>query len=124
VAALVGLCIYVLATAGYGLVTRGRPEGSPVGIGLSLAAVVVMPLLALGKRRAASQIGSEALEGDAASSLTCGYMAATVLVGLALNALLGWWWAEDVAALVFLVWLVGEIREAIEEAREAIGPED
>jgi divalent metal cation (Fe/Co/Zn/Cd) transporter len=116
--ALIGLSVYVLATAGYGLVTRSHPEGSPVGIGVSLAAVVVMPLLVLGKRRVAKRLGSEALKGDAASSLTCGYMAGTVLVGLVLDALFGWWWAEDVAALVFLVWLIGETREAIEDARE------
>jgi divalent metal cation (Fe/Co/Zn/Cd) transporter len=121
--ALSGLCVYVLATAGYGLVTRSRPEASPVGIGVSLAAVVVMPLLALTKRLLAERIDSEALRGDAASSLTCGYMAATVLVGLVLDALLGWWWAEDVATVVFLVWLIGEAREALAEAREATGPE-
>ena len=66
----------------------------------------------------AKRIESGALRGDAASSLTCGYMAATVLVGLALNALFHWWWAEDIAAFVFLFWLVQETREALEEARE------
>jgi divalent metal cation (Fe/Co/Zn/Cd) transporter len=117
--ALGGLCVYVLVTAGYGLFARAQPASSPVGIGVSLAAAVVMPLLALAKRRVATRIGSEALKGDAASSLTCGYMAATVLVGLVLDALLGWWWAEDVAALVFLVWLLGETREAFDDARGA-----
>ncbi|MBV9358128.1 MAG: cation transporter, partial [Chloroflexi bacterium] len=102
--ALSGLCVYVLVTAGFGLLAREQPASSPLGIGVALAAVVVMPLLALGKRRVAARIGSDALKGDAASSLTCGYMAATVLVGLLLNALLGWWWVEHVAALVFLVW--------------------
>lgn len=52
-----------------------------------------------------------------ASSLTCGYMAGTVLVVLLLNAILGWWWDGDVAALMFLLWLLGETREAMEEAR-------
>jgi divalent metal cation (Fe/Co/Zn/Cd) transporter len=112
------LCFYVLGTAIFGLVTHSMPESSPVGIGVSIAAVIVMPWLAITKRRIAKRIESGALRGDAASSLTCGYMAATVLVGLALNALFHWWWAEDIAALVFLFWLVQETREALEEARE------
>jgi divalent metal cation (Fe/Co/Zn/Cd) transporter len=116
-AALALLCLYVLASAIYGLVARAKPESSPVGIAVSAAAVVVMPWLAWTKRRLAVRLDSGALRGDAASSLTCGYMAATVLVGLVLNALLGWWWAEDAAALVFLFWLAGETREALEEAR-------
>ena len=116
------LCFYVLGTAIYGLVAHSMPESSPVGIGISIAAVIVMPWLAITKRRIAKRIESGALRGDAASSLTCGYMAATVLGGLALNALFHWWWAEDIAALVFLFWLVQETREALEEART--GKED
>ncbi len=117
--ALAVLCAYVLATAIYGLVTQERPESSPVGIALAIAAMLVMPWLAFTKRRIAGQIDSEALRADAACSLTCGYMAGTVLLGLALNAALHWWWAEDVAALGFLFWLLGETREAFEEARES-----
>lgn len=112
------LCIYVLVASIFGLVTDAKPESSPVGIAISLAAVVVMPWLGFAKRRIAGRIDSDALRGDAAESFTCGYMAATVLVGLLLNALFRWWWAEDVAALVFLFWLVGETREALEEAQE------
>jgi divalent metal cation (Fe/Co/Zn/Cd) transporter len=111
------LCVYVLVSALYGLFTHAKPESSAVGIALAAAAVLVMPWLAFRKRRVAGRIGSGALRGDAANSLTCGYMAATVLVGLLLNALLGWWWAEYVAALVFLVWLVLETREVFAEAR-------
>ena len=116
--ALALLCLYVLGTSTYGLLTRARPEGSLVGILVSAAAVVVMPLLGVTKRRLAARLASSALRGDAASSFTCGYMAATVLLGVGLNALFHWWWAEDVAALVFLFWLVGETREAFAEERE------
>jgi divalent metal cation (Fe/Co/Zn/Cd) transporter len=77
-----------------------------------------MPALAVAKRRLAVRLDSAALRGDAASSLTCAAMAATVLVGLMLTARFQWWWAEDVAALVFLFWLVGETREALEAARQ------
>ena len=75
-----------------------------------------MPWLAVVKRRIAGHIQSEALAGDAVSSITCAYMAGTVLVGLVFNALFGWWWVENVAALLFLVWLLRETWEAFEEA--------
>ena len=119
--ALALLCLYVAIGAALGLLTRTRPEGSLVGIGLSVAALVVMPLLARRKRAIAARIESAALRGDAACSMTCAYMAATLLVGLALNAALGWWWAEDVAALGLLYWLIGEAREALAGARAGRG---
>lgn len=112
------LCVYVLASAIYGFIARARPETSPVGIVIAATAVLVMPWLGITKRRLATSLDSGALRGDAASSFTCAYMAATVLAGLVLNALFHWWWAEDLAALVFLFWLVGETREAFEEAQE------
>jgi divalent metal cation (Fe/Co/Zn/Cd) transporter len=84
---------------------------------VSLAAAVFMPWLFLRKRQLGQALDSSALREEAASSLTCGYMAAAVLIGVALNALGGWWWAEDLAALVFLVWLARETREALTEAR-------
>lgn len=118
------LCLYVLGSAIFGLLTQEKPDSSPVGITIALAAVLVMPGLGIAKRRIAARIDSGALRGDAASSFTCGYMAATVLVGLVLNALFHWWWAEDGAALVFLVWLGLETREALEEARERTAPDD
>ncbi|TMD41323.1 MAG: hypothetical protein E6I90_13995 [Chloroflexi bacterium] len=111
----------VLFTSIYGLVTRSRSEGSAIGIAISASAILVMPWLAFTKRRIAARIDSGALRGDAASSLTCGYMAGAVLVGVLLNTLFHWWWAEDVAALVFLIFLFQETREALEEAR---GDED
>jgi divalent metal cation (Fe/Co/Zn/Cd) transporter len=118
---LVLLCAYVLASAAYGLLTQRRPQSSLPGIVIALVALAVMPGLGLTKRRLAERLGSRALRGDAASSFTCGYMAATVLAGLVLNAVAHWWWAEDVAALVFLGWLGLETREALEEAREGPG---
>ena len=118
---LVLLCVYVLVTAAYGLITQARPDSSLAGIIISIAALIVMPVLGVTKRRIASRIDSSALRGDAASSFTCGYMAGAVLLGVGLNALFHWWWAEDVASLLFLFWLVGETREALEEAREGQG---
>ena len=115
------LCVYVLVTAVYGLLTRSKPEISILGIGISSAAVLIMPLLAISKRRISNQIHSDVLAGDAVNSITCAYMAGTVLTGLLLNFLLGWWWIEDIAALVFLIWLVRETWEAFEEAQN--GPD-
>jgi divalent metal cation (Fe/Co/Zn/Cd) transporter len=77
-----------------------------------------MPYLALNKRRISKRIDSAALAGDAANSITCAIMAGTVLVGLVLNTLFGLWWAEYIASLIFLIWLIQETREVFEEARE------
>jgi divalent metal cation (Fe/Co/Zn/Cd) transporter len=110
------LCIYVLISSIYGLLVHTQAESSLVGIGVSLAAVVIMPFLAFRKKRVAKTLRSAALAEDATASITCAYMAGTVLIGLLLNALFHWWWVEDVAALAFLFWLGRETWEAFEEA--------
>ena len=111
------LCVYVLSSTIYGLIVHSKPESTLTGIAISAAAVLIMPYLAVAKRHIANRIHSEALADDAVESITCAYMAGTVLIGLALNALFGWWWAEHIAALLFLVWLGRETWEAFEEAR-------
>ncbi len=118
------LCIYVLATAVYGLFTRTHPESSLAGITISIAALLVMSGLGFTKRRLAARLESAALRGDADSSFTCGYMAGAVLLGVGLNALFGWWCAEDVASVLFPSWLVGETPEALEEAYGGHGDHD
>jgi divalent metal cation (Fe/Co/Zn/Cd) transporter len=114
---LVGGALFVLAgytilQSAVAILLRIEPERSLLGIGLALAAVVGMPILARTKRNVANAIGSAALRGDAACSLTCAYMAATLLGGLALNALFGWWWADPIAALGIVYFLIREGREA------------
>lgn len=118
---LVLLCLYVGVGAGVALFTRAEPDRSYAGIAIALAAVVGMPLLARRKRMIAAEIDSAALRGDAACSITCAYMAGTLLVGLALTAAFGWWWADSVAALGLLYWLGREAREALEGARAGRG---
>jgi len=118
---LVLLCVYVVVTAALSLVLREKPDSSFAGISLSVVALVLMPILARRKRVLADRIGSAALRGDAACSITCAYMAGALLVGLALNAAFGWWWADPIAALVLLYWLQGEAREAIAGARSGGG---
>jgi divalent metal cation (Fe/Co/Zn/Cd) transporter len=112
------LCVYVFSSSVYGLLTHAKPESSVIGIGVSAAALVIMPYLAVTKRRISKRIDSDALAADATNSITCASMAGTVLAGLVLNRLFGLWWVEYLAALLFLVWLIRETLEAFEEARE------
>lgn len=119
--ALALLCAYILITTALSLLTRTHADSSPVGIALALAAVIGMPALAWRKRAIATPLGSAALRGDAACSITCASMAGALLVGLTLNSLFGWWWADSLAALCLLYWLASEAREAIEGARAGHG---
>ncbi len=111
------LCVYVVATSVAGVATQTHPEGSIAGLLVAAAAVVIMPLLVRSKRRIAGEIGSAALRADAACSVTCAYMAAALLLGVLATTILGWWWADYPAAMMLLVWLVPETREAFEKAR-------
>jgi divalent metal cation (Fe/Co/Zn/Cd) transporter len=113
---LILLCAYIVATSLGGLLLGLKPEGSILGIAVSGAALVVMPLLALAKRRANREIGSASLRADIAETITCAYLAAITLVGIALSSLLGFWWLQYVAAVALLIWLVPETREALEAA--------
>ena len=115
---LVLLCGYLVFVSVAGLVLRLHPEGSVLGVAVSGVAVLVMPILAWRKRRVNAILDSAALRADIAETVTCAYMAAATLGGTALNLLAGWWWAEYVAALALLVFILMEAREAIEAARE------
>jgi divalent metal cation (Fe/Co/Zn/Cd) transporter len=111
------LCAYIVATAARALVAGAHPDPSIPGLVLAAASVIAMPPLAGAKRRVADRIGSAALRGDAVCSLTCGAMAAALLAGLALHLAFGWWWAQPVASLGFLRWLIPEARNALAAAR-------
>jgi divalent metal cation (Fe/Co/Zn/Cd) transporter len=115
------LCVYVVLVALAGFVARLHPESSIVGIAIAIVAVAGMPVLARQKRAIAKQLDSAALRGDAACSITCAYMAATLLIGLVFNMAFGWWWADGIAALCLLYWLVGEALEALAGARAGHG---
>jgi Predicted Co/Zn/Cd cation transporters len=114
---LYGLIIYIVASSGWSLLTQSRPESSTPGLLLAVAALLVMPVLWRWRRRLAEALDSPALRGDAACSLVCIYMAATLLAGLLLNRLFGWWWADPVAGLLMIWWIFGEAREALDAAR-------
>jgi divalent metal cation (Fe/Co/Zn/Cd) transporter len=114
---LFGLALYIIASSAYALLTQSRPQVSWWGTGLAIAAAIIMPLLWQGKLQVARQIGSAALKADAMCSITCAYMSFTLLVGLLLNTFFGLWWADSLAALVLVYFIVREGREALHEAR-------
>lgn len=106
---LVLLCAYLLTTSVAALVARLEPRESWIGLGVSAAAVMVMPLLDWRKRVANRTIGSSALRVDVAETITCAYMAGATLVGVTLSTVAGLWWAEYVAAFA-LLFFVGRRR--------------
>jgi divalent metal cation (Fe/Co/Zn/Cd) transporter len=114
---LFALAVYIVADSAFALLTQTRPEASWWGVGLAIAAAIIMPLLWQGKLRVARRIGSAALKADAACSVTCAYMSLTLLAGLLLNRLTSWWWADSLAGLALVYFLVREGREAWHEAR-------
>lgn len=107
------LAVYVVAQAGWILWRQAAPEESPLGIALAVASLIVMPLVAWGKLRAAREVGSSALRAEARETLACSYLSAALLLGLAAHALAGWWWADPLAALLMVPWLVREGLEGL-----------
>lgn len=85
-------------------------------LGLAIASVIVMPIIATAKRRIGTAIGSEALKAEASCTWVCAYMSATLLFGLLVTKYLGGWWADPLAALGILYWIVGEGRESFDRA--------
>lgn len=106
------LAVYVAVQSVYTLITQSRPEASIWGVGLALLSLIIMPVLGKLKLRVADQIHSRALHADAFESIACAYLSFTLLLGLAANYFFGWWWADPVAALVMLYFIVREAREA------------
>jgi divalent metal cation (Fe/Co/Zn/Cd) transporter len=96
------LAAYVAFESVESLFRHQAPQVSYFGIGFSVLCLVVMPLLARAKRRIASRLQSGALEADSRQSSICAYLAGILLGGLALNALLGWWWTDPLAALIMV----------------------
>ncbi|MFN8647519.1 MAG: cation transporter [Gemmatimonadales bacterium] len=107
-----GLAAYVSWDAVATLLTRTAPDRSPVGIALASASLVVMPLLAGAKRRVALSLESRALVAEARQTTICTWLSAILLGGLLLNQVLGWWWADPLAALVMVPLILKEGREA------------
>jgi divalent metal cation (Fe/Co/Zn/Cd) transporter len=114
---LVALCAYVVLSSIAGLALQVKPEASVLGVAVTVAALIAMPVLARAKRRVNEVVDSPSLRADIAETVSCAYLAGVTLAGLLLSMWLGWWWIQYVAALTLLLWLVPETREAIEEWR-------
>ena len=110
--ALWALVVYIIVVSGATLAFRVHPGASPLGIAITAAALVVMAVLWRWRLALADRLGSAALRGDAACSAVCLYLSATTLAGLVLNAVLGWWWADPLAAVALTWWIAGEARES------------
>jgi divalent metal cation (Fe/Co/Zn/Cd) transporter len=106
------LSAYVAVEALRSLAAVDRPAVSWVGIGLSIVTLATMPALATAKARVADALGSSATKSESRQTTLCAYLSAALLVGLGLNALLGWWWADPVTAL-------GIAGVALKEGRDA-----
>lgn len=106
--AFFALAVYVLIQAGYILLARARPDRSIPGIVWLAATLVAMLLLAAGKRQTGARLGNAVLMTEARVTLIDAYLAAAVLAGLVLNALLKWWWADPLAGLVIVYYGIRE----------------
>jgi divalent metal cation (Fe/Co/Zn/Cd) transporter len=114
-ASFVALAVYVLVDAAITLINGDHPESSALGLAVAACALVIMPGLAVAKRRTGRLLGSRALIADAAETLACAWLSATALVGVGLNAAFGWGWADPVAALILVPLILNEAREAFED---------
>ena len=95
-----GLAVFVSVDAVRSLLGAGEAEHSTTGLVLAAVSLAVMPLLSYGQRKAGRELGSQSAVADSKQTLLCTYLSAVLLVGLALNSLLGWTWADPIAALL------------------------
>jgi divalent metal cation (Fe/Co/Zn/Cd) transporter len=108
-----GLAVYVTVDSLRALLGHGEAQPSRIGIALAAVSVAVMPVLSWAQRRAGRELGSLSAVADSKQTLLCTYLSAAVLIGLVLNAALGWWWADPLVALGLAVVAVREGREAL-----------
>jgi divalent metal cation (Fe/Co/Zn/Cd) transporter len=107
------IALYVVYDAGRTLLgLDAEPHPSTLGLTITVLSLVVMPTLAWGKRRVAARLGSAALQADASETQLCTYLSAVVLIGLAANDLVGWWWMDPMAGLVVAALAIKEGRAA------------
>ncbi len=112
-ALLFALAAFVAVISVTSLPGYGEPKPTFLGIAILVAAAVIMPWLAKEKRRLSGATGSAALRADAAQSAVCAYLSLMALGGLAINAIWHARWADPVAALAVLPFIVWEGREAM-----------
>ncbi len=103
---------YVTVQAAFDVLGGAEAEPSRIGVVLAVVSLIVMPMLALAKRSTGQQLGSATVTADSQQTWLCSYLSAVMLIGLLLNATLGWWWADPLAALVIAALAVREGRQA------------
>jgi divalent metal cation (Fe/Co/Zn/Cd) transporter len=101
------LAPYIAVAALAQLLTATPPRASWVGVALAAIGMILMPVFGRAKRRLGVEAGSAATSGEGSQHLICAALSATILTGLVLNATLGWWWADPVAALILAVASLG-----------------
>jgi len=106
------LAAYVTVESARSLLSGVPAEHSTVGVVLAAVSLAVMPGLSHAQRRAGRELGSASAVADSKQTLLCTYLSGVLLVGLLLNSLLGWYWADPVVALVIAAVAVKEGREA------------
>ena len=117
---LIGVTFVALAVDSIrDLATQDRPGQSIPGLAVTAAALVVMPVLAVAKRRTGRALGNRTLVADSAETAFCALTSAAALLGVGLNAWLGWWWADPAAALIIAALAVKEDIECWEGEDEA-----
>ncbi|WP_314646750.1 cation transporter [uncultured Microbacterium sp.] len=110
--AFFALAAYVTVDAVISLASQEGPEHSPFGLGITALSLVIMPLLAWFEVRTGRELDSKSVMADAKQLILCIYLSGAVFIGLVLNSLLGWWWADSVAALVVAFLAIREGLEA------------
>ncbi|MBD0338378.1 MAG: hypothetical protein ICV67_03725 [Thermoleophilia bacterium] len=106
------LAPYVAVEAVRALAAGHEPDVSPLGIGLTIASAISMPLFGVAKRRVGRRLGSSATVSEGAQNMLCAYLSLAVLAGLAGNAAAGWWWLDAIAALLIAFVALREGRAA------------
>jgi divalent metal cation (Fe/Co/Zn/Cd) transporter len=106
------LAAYVTVDAARALTGIGEAERSVPGIVIAALSLAVMPFLSAAQRRAGRELGSPSAVADSKQTLLCTYLSAVLLIGLVLNATLGWTWADPIAAVVIAAIAIKEGRDA------------
>ena len=116
--AFIAIAIYVASASSLSLATQARPHASILGMASLGATFVEMIVLGVAKGRVGKRLDHRVLITEARVTLTDGYLAASILIGLVLNAALHWWWADPVAAFVIVFYGLREGLEALRATQD------
>ena len=114
--AFIGLALYIVVQAAYTLIAAQHPHHSTLGIAWTAVTCVVMLALAAGKTRTGRPLENPVLLTEGRVTLIDAYLAGAILIGLALNAAVGWWWADPLAGVVIVFYGLREGRNALRQA--------